>query len=310
MTRHRTTARGGRLLILAALFGLAVAASGGAAGKPGLVDGQPIVFPLIGDYAYTMNFGDARGQGAHEGIDIEHVPWRTPVVAAESGTVKWWTTSWRAGCMLYLYGKSGTTYMYIHLNNDRTLRNDNRGGCKNGIAFAPGLRSNERVRAGELIAYVGDSGDANGIASHLHFELHPNGNRAVSPYRHTRRAYHHLYARPAVDEVETLQMRVRGTVLETYPALAPQQVRIQVRRVDLSNGWITKPARELTVTLTPETVLRRRVAPETSEPVTLAVFQAGDRVAVWTGEFANTRAAARAWPGTHTIRDILLRPPN
>ena len=31
--------------------------------------------------------------------------------------------------MLYLYGRSGTTYLYIHLNNDLTAQNDNKGGC-------------------------------------------------------------------------------------------------------------------------------------------------------------------------------------
>jgi hypothetical protein len=268
-----------------------------------------LVFPILGESRYTNDFGAPRPSGGHQGIDMM-ADKRTPVVAVEGGRVTKYTRSRNAGCMLYLYGKSGTTYMYIHLNNDRTMRNDNRGGCKNGISFAPGLRSNERVRAGELIAFVGDSGDANGIASHLHFEVHPNGNRAVSPYKYLRRAYHHLYARPARATAETLQMRVRGTVLTTYPTLLPQQVRIQVNRVDLSNGWVTrKPERTLTVSLTPETVLRRRVAPESSEPVTLDMFQAGDRVAVWSGEFTNTRAAARALPGRHTIDDILLRPP-
>ncbi|HEY1316596.1 MAG TPA: M23 family metallopeptidase [Gaiella sp.] len=181
MTRRRTTARGGLLLILAALFGLALAGSPGAAleAKPGLVDGQPIVFPLIGDYAYTMNFGDPRGQGAHEGIDIEHVPWRTPVVAAESGTVKWWTTSWRAGCMLYLYGKSGTTYLYIHLNNDLTVASEDKGGCKAGVSYA--VSNGAKVSAGEQIAWSGDSGDAEGNF-HLHFEVHPNDGPAVNPY--------------------------------------------------------------------------------------------------------------------------------
>jgi hypothetical protein len=179
MTRRRTTARGGLLLILAALLGLAVAVSPGAALKPGLVDGQPIVFPLIGDYAYTMNYGDARGQGAHEGIDIEHVPWRTPVVAAESGTVKWWTTSWRAGCMLYLSGKSGTTYLYIHLNNDLTVASEDKGGCKAGVSYA--VANGAKVTAGEQIAWSGDSGDAEGNF-HLHFEVHPDGGPAVNPY--------------------------------------------------------------------------------------------------------------------------------
>ena len=82
MTRHRTTARGVSLLILTALLAAAVVASPGAAPKPGLVDGSPIVFPLIGDYPYTMNFGDPRVQGSHQGIDIENVPWRTPAIAA------------------------------------------------------------------------------------------------------------------------------------------------------------------------------------------------------------------------------------
>ena len=50
--------------------------------------------------------------------------------------------------MLYLYGKSGTTYMYIHLNNDLTNRNDNRGKCVAGTAYAPGLKDGQTVAAG------------------------------------------------------------------------------------------------------------------------------------------------------------------
>jgi hypothetical protein len=179
MTRHRTTARGASLLILAALCAAAVVASPGAAPKPGLVDGKPIVFPLIGNYPYSMNYGDARAQGSHQGIDIERVPWRTPVVAAEAGKVKWWTTSARAGCMLYLYGASGTTYLYIHLNNDLTDASEDKGGCKLGVAYA--VEDGATVTAGEQIAYLGDSGDAEGN-DHLHFEVHPNDGAAVNPY--------------------------------------------------------------------------------------------------------------------------------
>jgi Peptidase family M23 len=191
MTRHRTTARGGRLLILAALLGLVAVSSLGAAPKPaGLVDGRPIVFPLIGDYAYTMNFGDPRPQGRHEGIDIEHVPWRTPVVAAEAGTVKWWTTSSLAGCMLYLYGKSGTTYLYIHLNNDLTKESEDRGGCKAGVSYT--VASGAKVTAGQQIAWSGDSGDAEGNP-HLHFEVHPDDGAAVNPYPYLNAAERLLF---------------------------------------------------------------------------------------------------------------------
>ena len=179
MTRHRTTARGVSLLILTALLAAAVVASPGAAPKPGLVDGSPIVFPLIGDYPYGMNFGDARVQGSHQGIDIENVPWRTPVIAAEAGKVKWWTTSARAGCMLYLYGKSGTTYLYIHLNNDLTEASEDKGGCKLGVSFA--VEDGAKVTAGQQIGYVGDSGDAEGN-HHLHFEVHPKDGDAVNPF--------------------------------------------------------------------------------------------------------------------------------
>ena len=179
MTRHRTTARGVSLLILTALLAAGVVASPGAAPKPGLVDGSPIVFPLIGDYPYGMNFGDPRVQGSHQGIDIENVPWRTPVIAAEAGKVKWWTTSARAGCMLYLYGKSGTTYLYIHLNNDLTEASEDKGGCKLGVSFA--VEDGAKVTAGQQIAYVGDSGDAEGN-HHLHFEVHPKDGAAVNPF--------------------------------------------------------------------------------------------------------------------------------
>ena len=179
MTRHRTTARGVSLLILTALLAAAVVASPGAAPKPGLVDGSPIVFPLIGDYPYGMNFGDPRVQGSHQGIDIENVPWRTPAIAAEAGKVKWWTTSARAGCMLYLYGKSGTTYLYIHLNNDLTEASEDKGGCKLGVSFA--VEDGAKVTAGEQIGYVGDSGDAEGN-HHLHFEVHPKDGAAVNPF--------------------------------------------------------------------------------------------------------------------------------
>ncbi len=175
------------------------------------VPSQPVprlIFPVVGTVSYTDDFGQARAGGAHQGNDILAAR-HAPAVAVAPGTVKFWTTSANAGCMLYLYGDSGTTYLYIHLNNDLTARNDNQGSCVAGTAYAPGLKSGAHVAAGQLVGYVGDSGDADGIHPHLHFELHPNDGAAVSPYRYLRKAQPLIfYAKPG----SKVSLSVAGTI--------------------------------------------------------------------------------------------------
>jgi hypothetical protein len=223
---------------------------------------------------------------------------RSPVVAVEAGRVKKWGSSSRGGCMLYLYGRSGTTYMYIHLNNDRTLRNDNRGGCRNGISYAPGLRRSQFVRAGQLIGYVGDSGDANGLHAHLHFEVHPNGGRAVSPYKHLGRAVHLLYPRPP-SALATVSLVIVGTVAATHPELDPQLVQLRVSRVRIvETGWVAKPARMVTLAV-----------PAPEDPVALSPLVAlvpGDRVRARV-DARQTLRSARALAGVHTVVELLPR---
>lgn len=153
---------------------------------------KQLLFPVVGKTHYIDDFGAPRGQGGHEGTDIMG-DWRAPLVAVEAGRVKLWTRSARAGCMLYLYGASGTTYLYIHLNNDLTPRRDNRGGCKPGVAFAPGLTDGQKVDAGQLLGFIGDSGDAAGLHPHVHFEVHPGDGEAVSPSPHLQKAAHALF---------------------------------------------------------------------------------------------------------------------
>src|SRR5205809_402591 len=139
-------------------------------------------------------------------------PKRALALAAEAGKVEFWTTSPSAGCMLYLHGQSGTTYYYIHLNNDLTKKNDNRGKCVAGTSYARGLKNGAKVVAGQAIGLVGDSGDANGIHTHLHFELHPGGGRAVDPYPWLKRGSRLLFT---AKRGSPFTLDLRGTVVVT-----------------------------------------------------------------------------------------------
>jgi Peptidase family M23 len=197
-------------LYLAVLVAALVCATTSAA-KSGV---PPLLFPVVGQVTYTNDFGQARAGGPHQGNDLLGTK-RAPVVAVEEGTVKFWTTSANAGCMLYLYGASGTMYEYIHLNNDLTSGNDNKGKCVAGVSYAPGLVDGQHVDAGQFIAYLGDSGDANGIHPHLHFEVHPKGGKAVSPFPYLQKAAQLLVPAPPAGSPFTLKLT--GTVLDATP---------------------------------------------------------------------------------------------
>ena len=103
----RTSARGTLFLTIAALcvgaLSLGFATSAADAAPAGKV--PRLVFPILGEATWTDDFGDARGQGSHEGNDIL-APRRALALAAEAGRVKFWTTSSRAGCMLYLRARA------------------------------------------------------------------------------------------------------------------------------------------------------------------------------------------------------------
>jgi len=303
MTRHRTTARGALVLLPLLLIGLAVATAsaqnepigGGAGPTTGGQSRDGIVFPVVGKVGYADDFGDPRPGGPHQGNDIV-APKRALAVAAEAGTVKFWTTSRSAGCMLYLYGKSGTTYLYIHLNNDLTNGNDNRGACIAGVAYAPALKSGARVAAGEPVGFVGDSGDANGIHAHLHFEVHPKDGAAVSPYPYLQAATHLLFAaKPGT----TFTLAVTGTVVASDDG----HVELNATRVRCWPGsrLIAHDGLDVGVDL-PATA-----EVDGGEATTLSPAALGRIATVWTAPAKVTLAAETANAGALQAAKVVLK---
>jgi hypothetical protein len=137
----------------------------------------PLVFPLLGDHVLTDSFGDPRGSGrAHAGVDIM-AERMTPVVAGADGEVAW-VFAERGGrcCHLALRHEDGWSSRYVHLNNDTPGTDDGRA-----VGIAPGIAEGAPVVAGQVLGWVGDSGNAEETASHLHFELRRPDGEPVDP---------------------------------------------------------------------------------------------------------------------------------
>jgi murein DD-endopeptidase MepM/ murein hydrolase activator NlpD len=131
------------------------------------------VFPVFGTAAFGNTFGAFRGDVAgkwHHGEDLV-APYGTPLLAVADGTL--FSVGWNdiGGWRLWLRDGSGNEFYYAHLS-----------------AYSPLAIAGRRVSAGDVLGFVGDSGDADGGVPHVHFEIHPveflgyGYDGAVAPY--------------------------------------------------------------------------------------------------------------------------------
>jgi murein DD-endopeptidase MepM/ murein hydrolase activator NlpD len=121
---------------------------------------QGYVFPVYGPSSYGDTYGAARSDvsgGWHHGDDI-FAPLGAPVLAIAHGTV--FSVGWNkiGGWRLWLRDDKGWEYYYAHLS-----------------AYSPLALNGAVVNAGDVLGFVGNTGDAEGTPYHLHFEVHPVG---------------------------------------------------------------------------------------------------------------------------------------
>ncbi len=137
-----------------------------------------IQFPVVTNAKFLSSFGAIRDAGDrwHAGVDIS-APSMTPVVAVADGTVKEIRDQPGDCCWVVVQHKDRWTSWYIHLTNDHPGTDDGAW-----IGIVPGLQVGESVAAGQVIGWVGDSGNAEPGEPHLHFELRTPGGEPVDPY--------------------------------------------------------------------------------------------------------------------------------
>jgi hypothetical protein len=170
---------------LAALVALATPAVADVA-PDAQTEVRDIVFPVDGTYHYSDTFGACRSgcSRPHAGIDIMTAK-LTPLVAATDATVSWLkdtaTPDGSSGNYLILRDADGWEYWYIHVNNDSPGTDD--GANPKDWVFGPGIERGAEVEAGQVVAYAGDSGNAEQSSPHLHFEIHKPDGSVINPYR-------------------------------------------------------------------------------------------------------------------------------
>jgi murein DD-endopeptidase MepM/ murein hydrolase activator NlpD len=136
---------------------------GAAAGVP--IESLPgFICPVQGGASFINDWGFPRSGGRrHKGNDL-FAPRGTNLLAVADGSVRL-DTSHLGGISVWLTADYGARFYYAHLDG-----------------YPAGLASGQRVSTGQVVGFLGDSGNARGGSPHLHFQIHPGGGAAANPY--------------------------------------------------------------------------------------------------------------------------------
>ena len=158
---------------VAAGSGVIMSSGGGSGTAPSLVTpttlptgpaylGPSAACPVGSVHSFTDTWGAPRSGGRkHQGTDV-FAPYGAPAYAVVDGVIDKWSNGGLGGLAVWLKGDDGTRYYYAH--NSANL-----------------AQVGKRVRAGEVIAFVGTTGNAATTPPHIHFEAHPPGKGAQNP---------------------------------------------------------------------------------------------------------------------------------
>jgi len=177
------------------------------------------VFPVYGPSSFGDTYGAPRGDivsGWHHGEDI-FAPLGAPILAVTNGTI--FSVGWNriGGYRLWLRDREGNEFYYAHLS-----------------AYSPFAVNGRHVKAGTVIAFMGNTGDAATTPYHLHFEIHPVG-RLYLGYDGSVNPYTYLMAWKRLEDVDFAE--VAGWAPPVAPtSSAPKPGAILLSSTDISTA--------------------------------------------------------------------------
>jgi len=212
-------------------------------GYPAALD----VFPVDPSCFYANTWGAPRSGGRrHEGVDIITARGK-PLYAVRDGRVsKKYSGSALAGNGIAIEISDGTYYFYAHLDS-----------------FAEGIRKGSRVKAGDVIGYVGSTG--NTLVPHLHFEIHPKGGKAVDPTPYIAQVDRCGYKGPKLPKISPPTTTTTEKPTTTAKPTTTEKPTTTARATTTTVKRTTTTVKRTTTTAKPTTTAR---ATTTEKPTT------------------------------------------